>query len=251
MISLFTQNLCSWGSGENTIAERTERFSKLIELYAPDIIGVQEATPEWRAYLYSNMHDYEHIGLPRQEGPKGESCDIFWRKDAFVLLSGGTRWLSHTPNVISKLEASSHYRVFTWSILKEKKTGNQIMVCNVHTDFISEEVCLEQLKMMVDFAEEISLPTVYMGDMNMERHHIGYKYMCEKCVDTWKYATVKERAEVKTSHDFGIKAKDCDYIFVNEQLKAETHCVADEKIDGKFVSDHYGIYVRISVQQGV
>lgn len=247
MISLFTQNLCSWGSGENTIAERTTRFTKLIEQYAPDIIGVQEATPEWREYLYANMDGFEHIGLPRQEGPKGESCDVFWRTGAYTLLSGGTRWLSDTPNVISILEGSSHYRVFTWAVLKQNESGKQILVCNVHTDYISEKICLAQLKMMVDFAEEFSLPTVYMGDMNMERHHIGYEYMCEKFTDTQKHAAAKERAEVKTSHEFGIKAQDCDYIFVNAQLKAESHCVADEKIDGKFVSDHYGIYVQVSV----
>lgn len=131
-----------------------------MDLYTPDIIGVQEATPEWRAYLYANMPDFEHIGLPRQEGPKGESCDIFWRKDKYTLLSGGTRWLSNTPNVISKLDGSAHYRVFTWAVLKHNGSGRQILVCNVHTDYISEEVCLEQLKMMVDFADTFSLPTV-------------------------------------------------------------------------------------------
>ncbi len=247
MISLFTQNLCSWGSGENTIAERTNRFSKLVDMYAPDIIGVQEATPEWREYLYSNMPGFCHIGLPRQEGPKGESCDIFWRKDSYTLLSGGTRWLTDTPNVISKLEGSSHYRVFTWAVLKKNDSGEQILVCNIHTDFITQEVCLEQLKLMVDFAEEFSLPTVYMGDMNMERHHIGYDYMCSRFADTWQTADQKEFVEVKTSHDFGIKAKDCDYVFVNAGLKSEKHRVAYEKIDGKFVSDHYGIYAQVSV----
>ena len=124
MISVLCQNLCSWGADENAIQERTRRFRELTDLYLPDIIGVQEATPVWRDYLYNNMPEYDHIGLPRQEGPKGESCDIFWRRDRYTLLSGGTRWLSETPHIISKLEDSSHFRVFTWAVLKRKEDAN-------------------------------------------------------------------------------------------------------------------------------
>ena len=250
MIRVFSQNLCSWGAGENAIPERTTRFSKLMELYAPDIIGVQEATPAWREYLYANMSGYDHIGLPRQEGQKGESCDIFWNIERYVLLSGGTRWLSKTPNVISKLDESKHYRVFTWAVLKKLDEGKQLLVCNVHTDFITQEVCLEQLKLMVAFAEEFGLPTVFLGDMNMERHHTGYAWMCDILEDTFLTATVKECTEIKTSHDFGIKAKDCDYIFVNSGLCAKKHRVAAEKIDGQFVSDHYGVLAELTFAEG-
>lgn len=246
MIRVFSQNLCSWGSGENTIAERTDRFTKLMELYGADIIGVQEATPAWREYLYANMPGYDHIGLPRQEGPKGESCDIFWNTERYTLLSGGTRWLSKTPNVISKLEDSKHYRVFTWAVLKKLDEEKQLLVCNVHTDFITQEVCLEQLILMVEFAKEFQLPTVFLGDMNMERHHSGYAWMCNALEDVYLSAEIKEYAEIKTSHDFGIKAKDCDYIFVNDGLSAKKYRVAAEKIDGKFVSDHYGVLAELT-----
>lgn len=245
MIRVFSQNLCSWGAGENAIAERTGRVTKLVELYAPDIFAVQEATPAWRDYLYANMPGYDHIGLPRQEGPKGESCDIFWNTDRYALLSGGTRWLSDTPNVISKLEDSKHYRVFTWAVLKKKDEEKQFLVCNVHTDFITQEVCLEQLKRMVEFAREFRLPTVFLGDMNMERHHTGYTWMCSQLEDVYLEAHVKEYAEIKTSHDFGIKAKDCDYIFVNDGFCSCKYRVAAEKIDGKFVSDHYGVMAEV------
>ncbi len=246
MISIFSQNLCSWGSGENTISKRTHRFRRLIDMYTPDIIGVQEATPEWREYLYANMLEYDHIGLPRQEGAKGESCDIFWKKDMYTLLSGGTRWLSDTPHVISKLDESSHYRVFTWAVLKQNESQKQFLVCNIHTDFITQEVCLQQLKMMTDFAENLTMPCVFLGDMNMERDHSGYAYMCSKYNDTWQTASVREFTEVKTSHDFGIKEKDCDYVFVNSGLTADKHRVACEKIDGEFVADHYGIYAQLT-----
>ena len=248
MINLFCQNLCSWGSGENSIAERTTRFTKLIEMYAPDIIGVQEATPQWREYLYANMPDFEHIGLPRQEGPKGESCDIFWRTDKYTLLSGGTRWLTYTPNVISVLEASSHYRVFTWAVLKEKENDKEFLVCNVHTDYITQEVCLEQLKLMVQFAQEFHMPTIYMGDMNMHRNHSGYAYMHSTFEDVFEGAGQKDSRQARTIHGFGAKADDCDYIFVNEGMRSEEYRAAMEKIDGKFVSDHYGIYARLVIK---
>lgn len=248
MINLFCQNLCSWGSGENTIAERTTRFTKLIEMYAPDIIGVQETTPQWREYLYANMPGFEHIGLPRQEGPKGESSDIFWRTDKYALLSGGTRWLTDTPNVISKLDASSHYRVFSWAVLRQKESGKEFLVCNVHTDYITQEVCREQLELMVQFAEEFHMPTVYLGDMNMTRDHSGYAYMCSKYMDVYEGTGQTDPLQARTSHGFGIKAEDCDYVFINEGLKAEEYRAAMEKIDGKFVSDHYGIYARLSFE---
>lgn len=249
MISVLSQNLCSWGSGENSIPNRTERFRKLADIYTPDIIGVQEATPVWREYLYANMPEYDRIGLPRQEGPKGESCDIFWKRDIFVLLSGGTRWLSNTPHVISKLEDSSHYRVFTWAVLKRKADNRQFLVCNIHTDYITQEVCLEQLQLMTEFAERLCLPTVFLGDMNMERDHLGYFYMRNRFEDVCVSADEKEFAEVKTSHDFGIKALECDYIFVSSQLRSKKYRVAIEKIDGQYISDHFAVYAELTFLQ--
>ena len=122
-----------WVSGKTT--ERNERVLNMVLKYLPDTIGFQEVDPVWLSTLKSGLKDqYDFVGEGRNGGSSGEYNPIFYKKDLFTLVDSGTRWLSNTPTVVSKVEESSLNRIYTYALLERKSDGKRIMVVNTHFD---------------------------------------------------------------------------------------------------------------------
>ena len=106
-ISIMSFNLWCGGVTE----ERTARVLAAIRASDPDILGVQEATPQWMRLLREALPDYVSAGIGREGGDKGEYSAIFAKRERFDLLSETTRWLTDTPEVFSYVEGSLCPRV--------------------------------------------------------------------------------------------------------------------------------------------
>ena len=111
----------------NRTAERQTRVIKMIQKYMPDTLGVQEADKAWINTLDNALKDtYAYVGVAR-DGKSGEYCAIFYRKGKFKLLDSGTKWLSDTPDKVSKYSGSTFYRIFSYALLERKSDGKQFM----------------------------------------------------------------------------------------------------------------------------
>ena len=82
---------------------------------------------------------YSQIGLAREGVGKGESSNIYYKKDRFVLKENNTFWLSATPDTISKGWDAAYNRVCTYGLFKDKKTKKQFWIFNTHLDHISKQ----------------------------------------------------------------------------------------------------------------
>ena len=64
---------------------------------APDVLGVQEATPQWMTWLQAMLPSYACVGVARDNGKtagrQGESCPIFYLKEKYELQDHGDFWL--------------------------------------------------------------------------------------------------------------------------------------------------------------
>ena len=108
---------------EGSINTRSKIVTAIIERYAPDSFGVQEATGKWMGILKGKLGDkYAYVGEPRDNyGPFSEYSAVFYLKDKYNLIDEGTIWLSETPEVKNtKSFDSACYRIATWAVLENK-----------------------------------------------------------------------------------------------------------------------------------
>ncbi len=230
--------------------ERKAKVFAAIEKYSPDILGVQEATPQWMKILKDRFGDYEAAGIGREGGDEGEYSAIFTKKDRFEQLAEGTRWLSETPDSFSFVEGSLCPRIYTYVKLRDKKTGEIFCHINTHLDHGPEEVRMKQARFLYDFIETIEEPVSVSGDFNYEESASEvYKYFISGKLSDAKYLA-KTRHAAPTFHGYKELKNIIDYIYVTSNgFEVKEYRVVDELFDGEHPSDHNPVVITAELKR--
>lgn len=227
--------------------DRIERVLQIIKNYLPDTFGVQEASPQWITLLDNEFGDlYGYVGEGRDGGNAGEYSAIFYNKTKFAVLDSGTKWLSDTPDKVSKVEESSLNRIFTYALLERIADGMQIMVVNTHFEHTSDAARDRQAAVLRDFLLEYTddYPLVLTGDFNTTLGTNAYSIVLDGGVtDSSELADTTYLASTFTN--FGAASTIIDFIFVTEDtITVNDYRVCDEKINGDFPSDHHPVIIE-------
>lgn len=241
---------CCDDKNGNSISQRAPRLNEIISNYDADLIGLQEYRPKWEKYINKYFGDkYEIFNKYRNETIDIESSPILWRKDKFECVKTGYFYLSDTPEVESRGwdEVYNCFRMCVYVILEEKKTKKKFTFLNTHFGF-GDDGQIKSVELIYKYSKKISrYPTFIVGDFNMKPDSIPYKLMSEIFTDVNKVTT---NDLTTTYHGYDpIKNNDShiDYCFVNKDVKPVTQKIIDDKVDGKFASDHYGLYIKIEI----
>jgi endonuclease/exonuclease/phosphatase family metal-dependent hydrolase len=195
---------------------------------------------------------YEFIGAGNDGGEKNsESVGIFYRADKFTLLDSGTKWLSKTPDVLSKFENAQWNRAVTYAVLQNKETGKTFVHMNTHLDtntHLQGKTRDQQAEVLAGIIQEFKdYPVIVTGDFNSRPNTEPHKLMHEiGLVSSGDVAARKHGHE--TFHDYGEAAPDCiiDYLFITpKNMAAVNYRVCNEKIDGNYPSDHHPVIADI------
>lgn len=238
---------------EGSINNRSQLVTAVIDQYAPDSFGVQEATAKWMRILKSELGDrYGCVGKARDYfGPFSEYSAVFYLKDKYNLIDEGTIWLSETPEKKSKSFDSACYRIATWAVLEDKETGVRYTHMNTHLDHVLESTRDGQAGVLLTKLEELQAEgnVIVTGDFNAYPDEDVYKRMVKVTDDV--ASTAKNADSGITYHNYG-KIKDegqgaIDFIFTSKGVKAETYKVIRNTVDGMYPSDHYPVVADIIV----
>ena len=219
---------------------RVTRLYEMIFRYMPDVIGVQEANFVWMATLKDYLSEYYGV-VGEGRGDKingGEHCAILYAKDRFELLETGTKWLSDTPDRISKLPTSGFLRVITYALLKDRFTGLTTLYVNTHLD--STLINDVQTKIMFKLIRELgyeNYPMVLTGDMNAKIHDQALQIMMAN-----GFKSSNDIADVNEgvpSIDFVMVTDDC--------IKVSFARLCVEPIGADRPSDHCPNYAEFTV----
>lgn len=238
--SVMTHNLMVGEVPEDRIA----RTMTLIYKYMPDTLGVQEAKAEWMTALTANLSDYYAIvGEGREGGTKGEYTAILYAKAKYDLIESGTKWLSDTPDEVSKYPNSTYYRIFTWALLEDKETGVRYLHVNTHLD--CDGARLEQAKCLMMFLKDYNdVAIVLTGDMNAS---LGTDEM--KFIQEHGFATKTDFKDLDSLPLYGRGNNVVDWIFVTQDCMTLTNYITDNNfINGDYASDHCSYYAEFTVQ---
>ncbi|MDP3353469.1 MAG: endonuclease/exonuclease/phosphatase family protein [Flavobacteriaceae bacterium] len=240
--------------GDNAWPFRKEYMTSQIQFYEPDIFGVQEATPNQVFEMSTILPQYNQDGVGRDGEGKGESSNIYYKKDRFIVKETATFWLSETPNEISKGWDAAYNRVCTYVLLKDKITKNMIWVFNTHLDHIGEEARTKGIQLILSKIAAINTknyPVIFMGDFNSEpitERIINLKKEMNDCRDV---SEEKPFGPTGTFNGFTHNepvTKLIDYIFVskNNKIKVKKYAILSDSKDLKYPSDHLPVYVKLS-----
>ena len=230
----------------NSIKERAPRLLEVTKKYDADIIGFQEFTPLWEKEIPNLYPEYDMFMLYRSKSEL-EAAPILWKRDKFELLDKGNFWLSDTPEVESRGwdQLYNCWRMCEYVILKDKESGKVFTHMNTHYGF-GDKGQVDSSKLMYEYSKKISdNPTFLTGDFNMRPDSLGYKEMVKNFTDV-NGATVNDRRT--TYHGYGkVNDEHIDFCFINDKIKPITLKLIDELVDGKYPSDHYGVYAELDI----
>ena len=239
--------------GNNAWPFRKDFFAAQVRFYEPDILGVQEVMPHQLVDLEQLLPQYNQVGIGREGVGKGESSNIFYKKDKFTVIQTNTFWLSETPEAISMGWDAACHRVCTYALFQEAKTNQLFWVFNTHLDHIGEQARTKGIKLIlaqINQLNTLNYPVIFMGDFNSEPQEERIVALKKVMNDTREVSIDKPFGPVGTFNNFehnkSVTAL-IDYIFISKKsnLKVIKYAVLSDSKDLKYPSDHLPVYVEM------
>jgi endonuclease/exonuclease/phosphatase family metal-dependent hydrolase len=241
--------------GENSWSNRKEYWASQVTFYEPDVFGIQEALPNQVTDIASALPNYNYVGIGRDGIGKGESSNIFFKKERFNLIQENTFWLSETPEKISKGWDAALNRVCTYVLLKDNKTKKTFWVFNTHLDHIGELARTNAIQLILSKIKEVNtknFPVFLMGDFNTEPSEQRIIYLKKQMDDSFDITKQKPFGPDGTFNAFQYfepATKRIDYIFLskNNPFKVIKYAILTDSKDLKFPSDHFPVLVELQI----
>jgi len=239
--------------GENSWPLRKEYFTAQLKFYEPDIFGIQEALPNQVTDISNKLPAYSFIGVGRDGIGKGESSNIFYKKDRINLKTQGTFWLSETPDTISKGWDAALNRVCTYGLFQDKKSKKFFWVFNTHLDHVGEVARTKSIQLILSKIAALNTgkyPVILTGDFNSEPDTDRIIMLKKEMIDC---RDVSEEPPFGPSGTFNAFKHNepvtrlIDYIFISKgkKLLVKKYAVLSDSKDLKYPSDHLPVFVEL------
>ena len=174
-LRIITYNVLTekWGGTETSA--RAEYFGAFLDVYKPDIVGVQEVCDKWRKYMPERIGNYKLIGTVRKDGGQSYSAIVYDASKYEVLAQGVETYSYH---------ASAECRNMSWAIFMDSAKGVKFAFISTHWDFGDEAEkqqmrkvqADEMAKKIADLKAEYGCPVIITGDFNCNNNSDSYKY---------------------------------------------------------------------------
>lgn len=243
--------------GENSWTNRKDYFTSQIQFYEPDIFGVQEATPSQVTDISNALSQYSYVGIGREGVGKGESSNVFYKKDRFNVIQESTFWLSETPDEISKGWNAACNRVCTYALLKDIKNNKTFWVFNTHLDHMGDVARTKGIELILSRIKKLNTkeyPVIFMGDFNSEPSEERIVNLKKEMLDCRDISIQKPFGPTGTFN--GFKHNEAvtvliDYIFIskNSHFIVNKYAVLSDSKDLKYPSDHLPVYVELNFKK--
>lgn len=234
----------------HSIAERAPRVKATVEQNDPDIVGMQEVVPAWKALLEETMGDqYGIITHYRSESNK-EGLSILYKKDRFTFIDEGFFWCSDTPEIESKGWDSQFPRICSWVRLKHSSTGKEVMFFNFHGEY-NDEFAEGSCKLILKEAAKYPNAAAFLvGDFNLSTGMAGHTYFASYFDEARTLLSNPTSDVFDGTRPGGYpnpQAADetlpaFDYLFHQEEKAEAVDYIIDKtRFDGYYASDHYAV----------
>lgn len=244
--------------GENAWAHRRDLLFDVIREWAPDVLGTQEALRFQLDEITGALHDYDVIGVGRDDGgTAGEHAAILFRSSRFELAQQGTFWFSDAPERPGSIGWGARLpRICTWARLRDRETGRSFYMYNVHFDHESQESREKSAALMLERIRQRANPdpVVVTGDFNAGEDNPAMLRLSGQTGATpavrlrdsfrvlWPDAT-----GVGTFHGFegATGGSKIDAILVSSEWRVDSASIVRSSRGDRYPSDHFPVVTKI------
>ena len=238
------------------------------------IFGTQEGLKQQLEDLKAMLPGYDYIGIGRSDGKtKGEHSAIFFRTDLFKLIDHGDFWLSETPDRPGKGWDAACERICTWGHFKHLPSQKEFLFFSLHMDHVGKKARLESVQLLLRKMKEQGgkLPTILVGDFNVDQYSNEYKMMTESGIfyDAYEKSAFRyaPNGTVNLFKSNGYTDSRIDHIFLPASISVKKYAILtdsyrtrperynDPPIDPyktiirpyiiRFPSDHYPVRIEV------
>ncbi|MDF3131070.1 endonuclease/exonuclease/phosphatase family protein [Kiritimatiellaeota bacterium B1221] len=178
------------GESANAMRERVRNQAAFLRSLNPDVLALQEVTPDIWNCLREEFKGGVYEFTPRDgERGQGEGLPLAALNERFRILRKESFWLSETPDRVSRLRGAAHPRLCSAIQLSGGKQSGWIF--NVHLDHRSARVrsrSLEILREQILARVKPGEPRILCGDFNMPGYRKALRTFCEQ-TPGWEDAT--------------------------------------------------------------
>jgi endonuclease/exonuclease/phosphatase family metal-dependent hydrolase len=216
----------------------------------PDILCVQEATPQQVVFLEKALPGHNRVGVGRDDGKSGgEHCAIYFRRQRFEEIGSNTFWLEEPidqPRVGSALDVK---RICTCVRLRDRVSDRMLRVYNTHL-YLAEAPRRTAAKLILahvaagDRADAVLLT----ADFNASPAVPSRRLFSEAGL-----ADSAERAGIPagkpTFQLYGIGLWCLDGILVDQHWRVHQHFILQSKPKNTFPSDHFAVLADLALRE--
>ena len=216
----------------NAWPQRVDALCDLIRFNDFEIFGAQEVYNDQLLDILARLPKYDYIGVGRDDGAtKGEYSPIFYNKERFTLIDGGTFWLSETPDEPSFGWDAAYRRICSWGHFKDKVSRKKLWFFNVHMDHKGNVARREGARLIAERINKMCNPekelVILTGDFNVPQDSEPYKVLAATLRDCYEIADVRF-APTGTFNGFkpaNHTTKRIDHVFISKPLHAKRYGV--------------------------
>jgi endonuclease/exonuclease/phosphatase family metal-dependent hydrolase len=229
---------------------RKHSLRAALDRLQPDILCVQEATPDQVTFIEEELPGHHRVGVGRNGDAGGEHCAIYFSRQRFEEIDGNTFWLEEPidqPRAGSALDVK---RICTWVRLRDRLSGRTLRVYNTHL-YLTEAPRFTAAKLIIaDIAAGDPADAVLLtADFNASPAVPSRRLFTEAgLADSAEKAG--QRAGKPTFHFFyGIGIWCIDGILVDEHWRVHNHLILNVKPKHTFPSDHFGLLADLELPE--
>jgi len=240
--------------GADSWPHRKDLVVETIELFRPDLFGVQEALDFQVEFLREHLPEFSAHGRGRDADGSGEQSALFFRTERFELLDSGHFWLSETPDEPGSQGWDAAFpRMCSWVKLADRQAGGAtLLFLNTHWDHRGAIARLESARVLRKFLAGFHPEgaVIVSGDFNTDEDGAPYAELVlaerdgkRQLFDSYREAHPEISPNELTFNGFegGRVGKRIDWILHSSSfstLRAEINHISE---NGRFPSDHYPV----------
>lgn len=238
--------------GDNDWAHRRDLAPATIRFHQADIAGVQEAYRGMIDDMQQRLPGYACYGVGTNDGADGGACNpVFWRESRLELIRSETFWLSPTPDTPSTGWDAAFPRTATHVVLRERRSGFELEVFNVHLDHEGAQARLESARMLAQRMSDLpdDARVILLGDFNCGDSSPPVQAITDRC-------NLRDARDVSLTPHYGPTGSFTgfagpqytgpllDHIFV-QGVQVQQHGILPDHFDGRLPSDHFPVLAEI------
>ena len=214
----------------------------------PDILCVQEATPQQVTFLESVLPDHRRVGIGRDGEAGGEHCAIYYREQRFEVIGGSTFWLEEPIDQQRAGSALDVKRICTWVRLRDRVSGRTVRVYNTHL-YLTEGQRLTAAKIILDQIKSGDRDDAILlsADFNASPSTPSRRLFVEAGLAD-SAARARRPTGRPTFHLYGIGLWCIDGILVDSHWRVANHLILDVKPGNTFPSDHFAVLADLDLR---